>query len=73
MLMTKKIETDLKKFGAIIGDYVEIGCNTVLNPGTVIGKKTNIYPLSCVRGFVPEESIYKTGGVIVRKNIDRVI
>ena len=69
----KKIETDLKKFGAIIGDYVEIGCNTVLNPGTVIGKKTNIYPLSCVRGFVPEESIYKTGGVIVRKNIDRVI
>lgn len=63
----EKIETGLKKFGAILGDYVEVGCNSVLNPGTVIGKKSNIYPLSCVRGFVPPESIYKTGGLIIKK------
>lgn len=61
------IETGRKKFGAILGDYVEVGCNTVLNPGSVIGKKTNIYPLSCVRGVIPPDSIYKTGGVIVKK------
>ena len=61
------IETGLKKFGAIIGDCVEIGCGSVLNPGSVIGRNTNIYPLSCVRGFVPGNSIYKTGGVIVDK------
>lgn len=61
------IETGLKKFGAILGDFVEIGCNSVLNPGTVIGKKSNVYPLSCVRGVVPGNSIYKTGGVIVPK------
>lgn len=53
------IETGLKKFGAIVGDNVEIGCGAVLNPGTVIGKNTNIYPLSLVRGFVKENSIYK--------------
>ena len=61
------IETGLKKFGAMLGDYVEVGCNSVLNPGTVIGRHSNIYPLSCVRGVVPEESIFKTGGVIVKK------
>ncbi len=61
-------ETGLKKFGAMLGDCAEIGCNTVLNPGTIVGKHSNIYPLSCVRGVVPENSIYKTGGVIVTKN-----
>ena len=61
------IETGLKKFGAMLGDFVEVGCNSVLNPGSVIGSHTNIYPLSPVRGFVPAESIYKTGGVIVSK------
>lgn len=63
----EKIETGLKKFGAMLGDFVEVGCNSVLNPGTVIGKNTNIYPLSCVRGYVPANSIFKTGGVIVDK------
>ena len=63
----EKIETGLKKFGAMLGDYVEVGCNSVLNPGTVIGRNTNIYPTSCVRGVVPENSIWKTGGVIVKK------
>ena len=61
------IDTKRKKFGAMLGDYVEVGCNSVLNPGTVIGKNSNIYPLSPVRGIVPEGSIYKTGGVIVNK------
>lgn len=63
----QKIATGLKKFGAILGDGAEVGCNSVLNPGTVIGKNTNIYPLSCVRGYVPANSIYKTGGVITAK------
>lgn len=63
----EKIETGLKKFGAILGDNVEVGCNTVLNPGTVVGNNSNIYPLSCVRGVVPPRSIYKTGGVIINK------
>lgn len=63
----EKFDTELKKFGAILGDNVEVGCNTVLNPGTVVGNGTNIYPLSCVRGTVPANSIYKTGGVIVDK------
>ena len=63
----KKIETGLKKFGAMLGDYVEVGCNSVLNPGTVIGRNSNIYPTSCVRGVVPENSIWKTGGVVVKK------
>ena len=63
----EKIETGRKKFGAILGDFVEVGCNSVLNPGTVVGPRTNIYPLSCVRGAVPGDSIYKTGGVIVPK------
>ena len=61
------IETGRKKFGAILGDHVEVGCNSVLNPGTVVGPRANIYPLSCVRGAVPGDSIYKTGGVIVQK------
>lgn len=64
----KTIATGLKKFGAMLGDYVEIGCNSVLNPGTVIGKNTSVYPLSCVRGVVPADSIYKSGGKIVAKN-----
>jgi acetyltransferase-like isoleucine patch superfamily enzyme len=51
----------------MLGDHVEVGCNSVLNPGTVIGKHSNIYPLSCVRGVVPANSIYKTGGIIVEK------
>lgn len=61
------LETGLKKFGAMLGNHVEVGCNSVLNPGTVIGSNSNVYPLSPVRGFVPAESIYKTGGVIVPK------
>jgi len=63
----ERIETGRKKFGAILGDFVEVGCNSVLNPGTVIGPRSNIYPVSCVRGAVPADSIYKTGGVIVPK------
>ncbi len=63
----EKIETGLKKFGAMLGDHVEVGCNSVLNPGTVVGKHSNIYPTSCVRGVVPADSIWKTGGVIVKK------
>ena len=63
----EKIETNLKKMGAMLGDYVEVGCNSVLNPGTVIGRNSNIYPLSCVRGVIPANSIFKTGGVIVKK------
>jgi NDP-sugar pyrophosphorylase family protein len=60
-------ETGLKKVGAFLGDFVEVGCNSVLNPGTVIGKNSNVYPLSCVRGTVKEKSIYKTFGVTVEK------
>ncbi len=62
-----RIETGMKKVGAMLGDFVEVGCNSVLNPGTVIGRNSNVYPLSSVRGVVPERSIYKTGGVIVAK------
>ena len=64
---TEMIETGLKKFGAMIGDAVEIGCGCVLNPGTIIGKKTNIYPLSSVRGYVRGNSIYKGKEIIVEK------
>ena len=64
---TEIIETRLKKMGAMLGDFVEVGCNSVLNPGTIIGRNTNIYPLSCVRGVVPADSIWKTGGVTVKK------
>ena len=63
----EKIETGLKKFGAMLGDYVEVGCNSVLNPGTVIGRNSNVYPTSCVRGMVPEQCIWKNTGVVVKK------
>lgn len=65
----EKIETKLKKFGAILGDNVEIGCGSVLNPGTIIGRKTNIYPLSSVRGYIGSNKIYKNQNEIVEKNI----
>ena len=61
------IPTGIKKVGAMLGDFVEVGCNSVLNPGTVIGRNSNVYPLSCVRGVIPADSIYKTGGVIIGK------
>jgi acetyltransferase-like isoleucine patch superfamily enzyme len=63
-----RIETGLKKFGAILGDCVEVGCNSVLNPGSVIGSHSAIYPLSMVRGFVPPGSIYKKQGEVVEKH-----
>ena len=63
----KTIETGLKKFGAMIGDNVEVGCGSILNPGSVIGKNTNIYPLSSVRGVIPENSIYKNQNEVVDK------
>lgn len=63
----EQIPTGLKKMGAMLGDFVEVGCNSVLNPGTVIGRHTNIYPTSCVRGVIPADSIFKTGGVVVKK------
>ena len=63
----EQMPTGLKKFGAMLGDLVEVGCNSVLNPGTVVGRNSSIYPTSCVRGTVPENSIWKTGGVIVTK------
>lgn len=62
------IETGLKKFGAILGDNVEVGCNSVLNPGSVIGRRASIYPTSSVRGVVPEDSIYKAKDNIVKRN-----
>lgn len=62
------IETGLKKFGAMLGDFVEVGCNSVLNPGTVIGRNTNIYPLSSVRGSIPPDSIFKAPDNIVKKH-----
>lgn len=61
------LETGRKKVGAILGDWAEIGCNTVLNPGTVVGRNSNVYPLSCVRGVVPERSIHKNNGEIMPK------
>lgn len=61
------IDTKLKKFGAMLGDNVEVGCNSVLNPGTVIGSHTNVYPLSMVRGFIPANSIYKKQGEVATK------
>lgn len=63
----EELATGLKKMGAMLGDRVEVGCNTVLNPGTVIGRDAIIYPLSCVRGTVPPRSIWKTGGVVVER------
>ena len=64
---TENIETGLKKFGAMLGDRVEVGCNSVLNPGTVIGRDSNVYPTSCVRGVVPANCIHKRDGEIVEK------
>lgn len=63
----RHVETELKKFGAMLGDRVEVGCNSVLNPGTVIGKNTSIYPISSVRGYIPADSIYKDKEKIVIK------
>ena len=67
LLDGKKVETGVKKFGAMLGDNVEVGCNSVLNPGTVIGRQSNVYPLSFVRGYVPEKSIYKRLGEVAEK------
>ncbi len=64
---SEEIATGRKKFGAMLGDFVEVGCNSVLNPGTVIGRQTNIYPLSSVRGVIPADSIYKGKGEVVAK------
>ncbi len=61
------VETGRKKVGAMLGDRVEVGCNSVLNPGTVIGRDSNVYPTSCVRGMIPEKSIWKNNGEIVHK------
>ena len=63
----ERIETGLKKFGGMIGDYVEIGCGTIINPGTVVGRNTNIYPISMVRGCIPANSIFKKQDDIVEK------
>ena len=67
MLDGEKVETGVKKFGAMLGDNVEVGCNSVLNPGTVVGRSTNIYPTSCVRGYIPANSIYKDSSNIINK------
>ena len=64
----ENIETGLKKFGAILGDCVEVGCNSVLNPGSVIGRRASIYPTSSVRGVVPEDSIFKSAQDIIKRN-----
>ena len=63
----ENIKTGVKKFGAMLADNVEVGCNSVLNPGTVVGRNSNVYPLSCVRGVVPEKHIWKNNGVVVAK------
>ena len=63
----EELETGLRKFGAMLGDDVEVGCNSVLNPGTVVCKNSNIYPVSCVRGVVPADSIYKNKTEIIKK------
>lgn len=64
-----RLETNLKKMGAMVGDYVEVGCNSVLNPGTVLGRRTSVYPLSMVRGWIPADSIYKSGcGEVVQRS-----
>ena len=63
----ESLETGIKKIGAMLGDYVEVGCNSVLNPGTIVGRNSNIYPTSCFRGVIPSDSIYKVGGIIIKK------
>ena len=64
---TEQVETGIKKFGAMLGDYVEVGCNAVCNPGTVIGRHSNVYPTSCVRGVVPADCIWKDNGEVIHK------
>ncbi len=64
---SEQIETGLKKFGAMLGDHVEVGCNSVLNPGTVVGRYSSVYPTSCVRGVVPENSIWKDNGTMIER------
>ncbi len=66
----ERLETGLKKIGAMLGDRVEVGCNSVLNPGTIVGRDSNIYPTSCVRGTVPEGCIWKNSGKVVVKTKD---
>ena len=65
----ERVVTGMRKIGAMLGDFAEVGCNSVLNPGAVVGCRSNIYPLSCVRGTVPADSILKTGGVTVKKEV----
>ena len=65
---TETMETGLKKFGAMLGDFVEVGCNSVLNPGSVIGPNSSIYPTSCVRGMIPAGSIWKNDGTVTAKH-----
>ena len=65
----EKIPTGMRKIGAMLGDFAEIGCNSVLNPGAVVGRRATVYPLSCVRGTVPADSILKTGGIIAAKEV----
>jgi len=69
----EKIETGIKKVGAMLGDHVEVGCNSVLNPGTMIGRNSNVYPTSCVRGVVPANSIHKNNGTVVLKNLSELV
>ena len=65
------IETGMRKIGAFLGDFVEIGCGSVMNPGTIVGKNTNVYPLSMVRGYIPENSIYKNQGEVAKRLDER--
>ena len=67
---TENIETGIKKFGAMLGDHVEVGCNAVCNPGTVIGRNSSVYPTSCVRGVVPENCIFKNSGEVIERKAD---
>ena len=67
---TENIETGIKKFGAMLGDHVEVGCNAVCNPGTVIGRNSSVYPTSCVRGAVPENCIFKNSGEVIERKAD---
>lgn len=68
----KKIHTGLRKFGAVLGNCVEVGCNAVLNPGTIIGKNSTVYPLCSVRGVVPENCIYKSNSVCIKRDIAKI-
>lgn len=61
------VETGLKKIGAMVGDYTEVGCNAVLNPGTILGRNCIVYPTSCVRGVIPEQSIWKNDGTVIKR------